>query len=413
MTAAHVSVVIPYYEQQAQLSLVLLALDQQVGAPPFEIVVADDGSAAPPIVRCDTALSCTVVRQSDLGFRAASARNLGAAAATGGVLVFLDSDTLPTAGYLAAMARAVAATDDGHGVLVVGRRRHFHPGSGSTEEVLQLLRAADHGVPPGIRDLGEPDWLADGLRRTADLHQAGDEDFRLVISAVLAVDRTLWETTGGFDGTFVGYGGEDWDFAWRAWLSGADWHHEPSALAWHDGPDAGSRGIDLDAKNAETLRLADTIPLSSTRGKGLVHRIPAIAVRYLGATTGTAQDAPVIDAVGAWLDNADAGVWFPACTRVDELPPLLRHDPRVRTGEVPATVAARTVHSVDLHRPVRPPADAAGFCARGDQEVLGWVRVQHTRRARRGAPVPILTVAEAGLQSVPPQLSLERRWGGW
>lgn len=413
MTAPHVSVVIPYYEQQAQLSLVLQALDQQVGAPPFEIVVADDGSGVPPVVRCDAALSCSVVRQSDLGFRAASARNLGAAAATGAVLVFLDSDTLPAAGYLAAMARAVALTDDGHGVLVVGRRRHFHPGTSSTGEVLRMLRDAEHGVPPGIQDLGEPNWLADGLRRTADLHRAGDEDFRLVISAVLAVDRTLWETTGGFDGTFVGYGGEDWDFGWRAWLSGADWHHEPSALAWHDGPDAGTRGIDRDAKNAETLRLAGTIPLPSARGTGLVHPVPAIAMRYLGATTGTAQDAPVIDAVASWLDNSDAGVWFPACARVAELPPLLRHDPRVHPGEVPARVSTRAVHSVDLHRPSRPPGAAAGFCARGDQEVLGWVREQHTRRARRGAPIPILTVEEAGLQPVPPQLSLERRWGGW
>lgn len=90
-----VSVVVPYFEQQRSLDLVLAALEQQTYRA-FEVIVADDGSATAPLVR--SALDVTVVSQEDRGFRAAAARNLGARAASGDVLCFLDADTVPEPG---------------------------------------------------------------------------------------------------------------------------------------------------------------------------------------------------------------------------------------------------------------------------------------------------------------------------
>ena len=88
----------------------------------------------------------------------------------------------------------------------------------------------------------------------------------------------LWAAVGGFDETFVVYGGEDWDFGWRAWLAGATFAHEPAAVAWHDGPDAGARDLDVAAKNAESLLLASKIPLPSVRGTGLILVQPGFAM---------------------------------------------------------------------------------------------------------------------------------------
>ena len=413
------SVVVPYYDAPGQLDLLLTALGRQTALGSFEVVVADDGSDRPPRPPDGLPYSCTVVRQDDRGFRAAAARNLGAASASGDVLLFLDGDVVPTATYVQRMTDAVRRTDDGHGVLVVGRRRHFRRSPTATGSVLALPDDGDGPLPPGIRIDPDPAWLSDGYRRTDNLRQAGDEDFRLVISAVVGSDRRMWDATGGFDASFVGYGGEDWDLGWRSWLSGADWRHVPNAVAWHDGPDAGARAISTADKNAETIRLASTVPLPSARGTGLIHEVPAVAVRYHGpvidddAEAADAADAAVIDCVAGLLDRADAGVWFPGLRGRDQLPPLLREDTRVHAGDVPGRVLARAPFTVDIHRPLRLSVPLPAFCAAGDRVVPGWITARHTRSAHRGVRPDVVDAERAGLRAIDAQLSLERRWGGW
>lgn len=423
-----VSVVVPYYNDQSRLTLLLRALAQQQGDLSFDVVVADDGSTEPPIVASGLGYSCSVVRQPDRGFRAAAARNLGAEAASGELLLFLDGDTLPSSSYLTTMVSTLRATADGRGALVLGRRRHADLAPLDDDAALAFLRADPAPAQPGqitvraaVRLLDDPRWLLDGYARTDNLRAATDEDFRLVISAVLGVDRQLWAATGGFDGTFVGYGGEDWDFGWRAWLAGAQWRYQPAAIAWHDGPDAAGRGTAVAAKNVECLRLAETIPLPSVRGTGLVLDQPEIVVRYLGPTTGTVTDAPVVACVGALLAKADAAVWFPHCSS-DEgspsaLPPLLRRDPRVHAGEVPPAILDRARYQVRVTRPLRLPASLDRCCAQGEWEIPGLLGIRRTRAIRRGDPaptgVPPARGAAPAVQVIPESVSLERWWAGW
>ena len=241
-----VTVVVTHFEQPQQLARVLSALDG------YDVVVSDDGSATVPVVPRGVRL----VRQDDRGFRAAAARNLGAAVATGSVLVFLDADTVPEPGYVSALVRRAAASPD---VLAVGRRRHADL-SGTGEE------------------LPEPAWLRDGLRGSRDLLDADGRSFRFVISAVMACRRELFEDLGGFDERFVGYGGEDWDLAYRAWNNGALLVHEPDAVAVHDGPEWSARDGDARRKDAESARLAALIPEPVTRGAPLPGLLPDVLV---------------------------------------------------------------------------------------------------------------------------------------
>jgi hypothetical protein len=246
-----VTVVVVHYEQPAQLARVLDALARQAH-PSLEVVVADDGSASPPVVPAGVRL----VRQPDLGFRAAAARNLGAATSTADVLVFLDADTVPEPGFVAALVRHAAACPD---VVAVGRRRHADlSGSGA--------------------ELPEPGWLTAGYEQSHDLLHADGRSFRFVISAVLACRRSLFEDLGGFDERFVGYGGEDWDLAYRAWNAGAVLVHERDAVAWHDGPAWEHREADRAAKEAETVRLAALVPEPRTRGAPLPALLPDVLV---------------------------------------------------------------------------------------------------------------------------------------
>lgn len=257
-----VSVVIAHYEQPVQLARTWAALSAQTLAP-IEVVVADDGSTRPPTLP-DDGPSSRVVTQPDLGFRAAAARNLGAAHTRGEVLVFLDADTVPEPGFLAALTRRVAVCPD---VLAVGRRRHAD------------LAAMPPGADPADEPrLPEPAWLRDGYTRSRDLLDSDGRSFRYVISAVLACRRELFDDLGGFDERYVGYGGEDWDLAYRAWNAGAVLVHERNAVAWHDGRDWAGRPEDRDAKDLESIRLAALIPEPSTRGAALPAALPDVLI---------------------------------------------------------------------------------------------------------------------------------------
>lgn len=247
-----VSVVVTHYDQPTQLARTLAALAAQT-LPPYEVVVADDGSPVPPRVPAGVRL----VRQENHGFRAAAARNLGARATSRAVLTFLDADTAPEPGYLAALTTRVSASPD---VLSVGRRRHADlSGTGA--------------------ELPEPTWLVDGYAETRDLLDADGRSFRFVISAVMACRRSLFDRLGGFDERYVGYGGEDWDFAYRAWNAGALLVHERAAVAWHDGPSwAPTTQADRDAKSVEGARLAQLIPEPTTRRDARNPALPDVLV---------------------------------------------------------------------------------------------------------------------------------------
>jgi glycosyltransferase involved in cell wall biosynthesis len=104
------SVIIAVYNDWPQLEQCLQSLAEQTHAPPFEVIVVDDGgSAAPePITRWAAHYSLTVIRQTHQGISAA--RNRGIKGARGAVVVFVDADCKLQAGCLAALASAVNAS---------------------------------------------------------------------------------------------------------------------------------------------------------------------------------------------------------------------------------------------------------------------------------------------------------------
>ncbi|MET0699335.1 MAG: glycosyltransferase, partial [Mycobacterium sp.] len=222
--AARVGVVLPHYEQPQQLALVLRALELQDHPHELiEVVIADDGSKISPTVPADSPLHITVVRQDDQGFRAAAARNLGAAATTAELLCFLDADTIPEPAYLRHLTRLPAILPD---AVSVGRRRHADL-SDWTPEMLTGWWSGQ--LTPPILD--EPRWLTDAYGASSDLLHADHRSYRHVISAVMCCSRELFDDIGGFDESFREYGGEDWEFAHRAWVNGAVLHHARRAVA--------------------------------------------------------------------------------------------------------------------------------------------------------------------------------------
>jgi GT2 family glycosyltransferase len=339
--APFVSVVIPYYNAPAQLRLVLHGLTlQSHPAARLEVIVADDGSSHPPPTEAAGGLSVRVVRQEDLGFRAAAARNLGAAAADGEVLLFLDADTVPEPDYVRRLVRLPSLTPD---ALVVGRRRHAD---------LQGWRPCDvtnwftRGGPEPT-EFAEPQWLRDGYLQSRNLLDVDARSYRYVISAVLGMHRELFEEIGGFCEEFTSYGGEDWELAHRAYCAGAVFAHVPTAIAWHDGPEWAERDVDREQiKATETRMLRRLLPDAVERGPGQWLPYPAVVIQMIAGEP--CEIRACADA--AFATGADCAIWLtgPDAARVAG---QLR-DPRIQAAPVPPDALGRCLFQLDLTGPV-------------------------------------------------------------
>ena len=248
--ALPVSVIVPCFEAPEALALTLAGLERQAWPRGLlEVVVVDDGSD-PPLARpARTSLEVKVICQQRRGFGLARARNTGVAAAAHDILVFLDGDVIPEAGLVSAHARWHHAIND---ALTLGFCACVSvAGIGAA-----AVRA--HRGPLGELFAGRPTdrpWLERHMARTGDLTSRHGDLFRAVTGQNFGISRALYEEVGGFDESFIRYGGEDTEFAWRAQVRGALLVPERGAFGWHQGRWAeGREGKERDlALQAEKL----------------------------------------------------------------------------------------------------------------------------------------------------------------
>lgn len=122
------------------------------------------------------------------------ARNACARAATASAIAFVDADCIPTAGYVAALASALAA----HDALCTGEVLYLPPDAPLDAGAAELRR---HGRPHPHRQRPP----AEGV--------ALDASHELVWGLHMALRRETFLALGGFDEGYRGYAGEDTDLA--------------------------------------------------------------------------------------------------------------------------------------------------------------------------------------------------------
>lgn len=133
-------------------------------------------------------------------------------------LIFIDADCIPgpdlVAGYVDAYRRRP-------GFFYCGPVTYLDP------------------PPPGGYNLAELPVAPHAARPNpgpGELLTGTDEQWNLFWSLSFATDAAMWQSSGGFDESFTGYGGEDTDFAYRqrelgrriCWVGGAHAFHQ-----WH------------------------------------------------------------------------------------------------------------------------------------------------------------------------------------
>lgn len=191
-----ISVVVPHRDQPSHLSRCLAALEQQ-GYDHFEVVVVDDGSA--PRSRADVAgyPHARLITQANGG--PAAARNRGAREARGELLAFTDADCVPARNWISSLSDYF----DRHPMveLVTG------PVIDSTiPNRWNPLHCFFHAV--SLPDAGPQRFTYNGHEMLG------------FIGANFAIRASSFAALAGFSQQYRLPGGEDFDLAFRAQISG-------------------------------------------------------------------------------------------------------------------------------------------------------------------------------------------------
>lgn len=220
-----VSVVIATVGRAAQLEASLGAYGAlEEATPPFEVVVVLDGADAASRAVCERPrpFPVRVIEQERAG--TGPAKNRGAAAARGELVVFLNDDTRPAPGCLAAHAAAQARL----GPCIALGRIEWDPAA---------------GVTPYMR------WLAPAGHQFnfARLDPARPLPWDATWGAHLALPRR-WALEHPFDPRFPYPSLEDIEWGFRVARAGLAMRYVPEALAYHDHSYRGPRDYRLRAR---------------------------------------------------------------------------------------------------------------------------------------------------------------------
>lgn len=204
------SVVIPTYNRLDMLLRVLDALDAQVDAPPFEIIVVNDGST--------DATDQTLASRKGITFRTqpnggpGRARNHGVTLAKGKFVVFIGDDTVPEPRFLAEHARVHRESNDDPLVACLG-----YTGWPAEERVTAFM-----------------DYINDfGLQFGYKLINHGDlVPFNFFYTSNISIDREVL-AAHPFDTSFPSAAWEDIEVAYRLDAKGLKIHYNERAVTRH------------------------------------------------------------------------------------------------------------------------------------------------------------------------------------
>ncbi len=204
-----ISIVVPTRDRPQSLARCLASLAAQ-GAIALDVVVVDDGSRDRGAIDAAATVLDTTRVVSGPRRGPAAARNLGARAAEGEVICFIDDDCIATSGWAAALSDAATAVRDSAGLGVAAGRTSAPPDASAAVAASQAI----------------VEYLT-----AASLHQDG-EAVRFAPSCNLAATRETLRRLP-FDESYRSAAGEDRDWCARVVAAGVEIAWEPAARVIH------------------------------------------------------------------------------------------------------------------------------------------------------------------------------------
>lgn len=292
-----ISVIIPTYNRANILEITLACLCNQVISSPYEVIVADDGSSQDilaSVKKFEHLLDIKYVRQRDDGYQLSSVRNLGIRTAKYNWVAILDCDMAPHPNWLQSFINLLKITEEW---VLIGPREYIDTSEAnysmflnkpdvisSLDKVLTNNQVA--GVNQGSISV---DWRLSYFANTENL-RLSNEPFKYFSCGNVAFSKS-W-LTNGFDESFSNWGGEDNEFGYRLYCSGAYFRAVPAAVAYHQEPPGSENEIDREAGKKITRKLLTNkvpyyyrdIRLSQSSN---AYEIPLISVILSTANLGT------------------------------------------------------------------------------------------------------------------------------
>lgn len=213
MSSPYFSVVIPTYNRLDMLVRVLDALDTQIDAPSFEVIVINDGSKDDTEKVMSQRNGITFRTQQNAG--PGRARNHGVSLAKGKFVIFIGDDTVPESRFLAEHARVHRATNDDPLVACLG-----YTGWPHSERVTAFMDYInDYGLQFGYK------LIKDGAV----------VPFNFFYTSNISIDREVL-AAHPFDTTFPSAAWEDIELAYRLDAKGLKIHYNARAVTRHYHP---------------------------------------------------------------------------------------------------------------------------------------------------------------------------------
>ena len=202
-----ISVIIPAYNSEKTIGDCLEALlNQNYPSEEYEIIVVDDGSTDRTREIVKSFRRVRLIEQKHRG--PAAARNLGVKKSKGSIILFTDSDCIPSKDWIKYMVEPFKNKDV---VGVQGTYRTYNKES-------MIARFAGYEIE--------------------ERHKKMKREIDFVGTFSAAYRKHIFETFGGFDTSFSMASGEDSELSFKMSDAGLRMVFQPKAIVYHRHPDS-------------------------------------------------------------------------------------------------------------------------------------------------------------------------------